>query len=73
MKHCKWCGVFVRLDQPAFTWHRAFGPMEFIGDRYQQVGPDYGWTEPKVLCPSCAESAHGWDNCHKGLFAEVGP
>lgn len=72
-KRCDWCGVFVKADQPAFTWCRTFGPSGFVDGVWTRIGPDHGWTKPQVLCPDCAESASYWPRRHMEIFAEVDP
>jgi hypothetical protein len=68
MRRCRWCGRLVRQDQPAFTWYRNFNTS---GGGWFPDEPSLGWTDPQILCPSCAESAHAWTSVHSGLFAEV--
>lgn len=68
---CDWCSCYVAEWMPKFAWHRSFGPSAFVDGVWTQVGPNYGWTDPKDLCKSCAESAHDWRSCHSGDFAEV--
>jgi hypothetical protein len=47
-RRCKWCGVFVRHDQPLTGWRVQVAP----GSRQDPESPWNYWA--RLLCPGCA-------------------